>query len=118
MYPLLTRGRTAGAHRKHFAPGFRAEQSFPCKPGDLTTTSFINISNSANNHWLGLLKRWGARIWRNVQFSTPKARGERRAEVEAMVTAWTGSRTKIDAMTAIQNAGAPAGAVLDTKDSV
>jgi formyl-CoA transferase len=52
----------------------------------------------------------------NPHYDTPKARGERIAEINAMVTDWTRRRDKHEAMRIIGGAGVPAGAVLDTME--
>ena len=52
----------------------------------------------------------------NPDYDTPKARGERIAEINAMVADWTRRRDKHEAMRIIGGAGVPAGAVLDTME--
>jgi formyl-CoA transferase len=50
------------------------------------------------------------------RYDSPAARAERKAEVDAMVAAWTRGKTKHEAMEVIGAAGIPAGAVLDTME--
>src|SRR6185437_9521156 len=51
-----------------------------------------------------------------ARYATPADRVEREAEVDAVIAAWTKTRTKHDAMKAVGEAGIPAGAVLDTME--
>ena len=90
---------------------------YPCKPGGPNDYLFIHISKTATKHLQGLLKVMGREeLVNDPKFSTAKARGENAEEIDAMVTAWCQAHTKIEAMESIQNAGATAGAVLDTQD--
>ena len=115
--PQILRGKPLGRMGNTSRSSSTPSNLFPSKPGGANDHVFINISNSANTHWLGLLKAMGREDWTNdVRFSTPQERRQHRAEVDAMVAAWCAAHTKIDAMTSVQSAGAPAGAVLDTKD--
>src|SRR5207302_11340033 len=52
----------------------------------------------------------------NPDYDAPKARGERIAEINAMVTDWTQRHDKHGAMRIIGGAGVPAGAVLYTME--
>jgi crotonobetainyl-CoA:carnitine CoA-transferase CaiB-like acyl-CoA transferase len=45
-----------------------------------------------------------------------KARGEHAAEVDEIVTAWTATLSKLDAMRALGAAGVPAGALRSTTE--
>ena len=90
---------------------------YPCKPGGPNDYVFIHISRSADKHWQRLLKLMGREDLANdPRYSTGKARVEHRDEINAMVSAWCREHTKIEAMEAIQRAGAPAGAVLDMQE--
>jgi formyl-CoA transferase len=50
------------------------------------------------------------------RFATPKLRVKHAQDVDALVSEWCSQRTKIEAMETLQNAGVPAGAVLDTQE--
>jgi crotonobetainyl-CoA:carnitine CoA-transferase CaiB-like acyl-CoA transferase len=68
-------------------------------------------------HWHRLLKVLGREdLIDDPRYETPAARGERQAEVDAMVADWTRRRDKHEAMRIIGAAGVPAGAVLDTME--
>ena len=90
---------------------------FACKPGGPNDYVLIHISKSANKHWQALLKVLGREdLMKDPRYTNNQTRLEYREEIEAMVAAWCREHTKIEAMEAIQNAGAPAGAVLDAHD--
>src|SRR5262249_38071078 len=50
------------------------------------------------------------------RYLTPADRVEREAEVDAVISAWTRTHTKLEAMKLVGEAGIPAGAVLDTDE--
>jgi formyl-CoA transferase len=52
----------------------------------------------------------------DARYLTPGDRVEREPEVDEVIAAWTRGRSKYDAMTAVGEAGIPAGAVLDTDE--
>ncbi len=90
---------------------------FACKPGGPNDYVFIHVSKSANKHWQSIAKLMGRSDWaHDPNYLTGQARTARRDEIEALISAWCGERTKVEAMDAIQNAGASAGAVLDTQE--
>ena len=90
---------------------------FHCRPGGPNDYVFVNISRGANAHWPRLLKAIGRDdLVDDPRFSTPQVRHEHREEAEAVIAAWCSKHTKIEAMEAIQRAGAPAGAVFDTQE--
>jgi formyl-CoA transferase len=52
----------------------------------------------------------------DARYDTTKARTEREAEVNALVSGWAENLDKHEAMRLLGDAGIPAGAVLDTKE--
>ena len=50
------------------------------------------------------------------RFADPVTRHGNQDDLDAIISGWTGSRTKYDVMTTLQNAGVPAGPVLDARD--
>jgi len=88
---------------------------FPCAPGG--PNDWVYVFARQVDHWHRLLKVLGREdLIGNPDYDTPKARGERIAEINAMVTDWTRRRDKHEAMRIIGGAGVPAGAVLDTME--
>src|SRR5262249_24659089 len=77
--------------------------------------AWIYVSPRQKDHWHRLLKLLGREeLIGDPRYETAAARGERMAEVNAMVADWTKQRDKHEAMRLIGAAGVPAGAVLDT----
>jgi formyl-CoA transferase len=88
---------------------------FPCAPGG--PNDWVYVFARQVDHWHRLLKVLGREdLIGNPNYDSPKARGERIAEINAMVTDWTRRRDKHEAMRIIGGAGVPAGAVLDTME--
>jgi formyl-CoA transferase len=88
---------------------------FPCAPGGPNDRVYVFARQP--DHWRRLLKVLGREdLIGDPNYETPKARGERIAEVNAMVADWTRRRDKHEAMRIIGAAGVPAGAVLDTME--
>jgi formyl-CoA transferase len=50
------------------------------------------------------------------RFLTPRDRVQHMDEIDALITAWTTQRDKVDVMETLGHAGVPAGAVLDTDE--
>ena len=68
-------------------------------------------------HWERLLKVIGrADLVDDPRFSTPEARREHVADVDALIADWMKHYTKHEAMEILGRAGVPAGAVLDTQE--
>lgn len=91
---------------------------YPCKPGGPNDYVFIYTSRwPGSRQWDQLLAVIGrADLAGDPRFATPESRYEHRAEVDALISAWTRERTKEEAMTTLGSAGVPAGAVFSTLD--
>ena len=90
---------------------------YPCAPGGPNDYVYIMTSRANPDHWDRLLKLIGREdLIGDARYATPADRVEREAEVDAVIAAWTKTRTKHDAMKAVGEAGIPAGAVLDTME--
>jgi formyl-CoA transferase len=109
-------GRPAGrGGGRSLAGGVAPSGIFPCAPGG--PNDWIYVFARPREHWHRLLKVLGREdLIGDPRYETPAARGERAAEVDAMVADWTRRRDKHEAMRIIGAAGVPAGAVLDTME--
>ncbi|HTM77476.1 MAG TPA: CoA transferase [Devosia sp.] len=103
--------RTGGLNPTSTAPsGF-----YPCKGGGPNDYCFIYTTRAGSHHWnrmLGVLGRDD--LQDDPRFATPELRFEHRDIVNDMVSQWTMTRTKQQAMTELGDAGVPASAVFDT----
>jgi len=90
---------------------------YQCKPGGPNDWIMVYSTRAGNWHWQRLLKLMGREDLENdPQFATPKLRVKNAPVVDALVAEWCAQRTKVEAMETLQNAGVPAGAVLDTQE--
>jgi len=90
---------------------------YPCAPGGPNDYVYIMTSRANPEHWDRLLKVVGREeLIGDKRYATPADRVAREAEVDEVISAWTRTRNKIDAMHAVGEAGIPAGAVLDTDE--
>ena len=90
---------------------------YPCKPGGPNDYVYLHSSRIGNEHWQRFTKVMGREDLANdPRFATPEARAKNVEEANALVTAWTRERTKVEIMDMVQRAKVPAGAVLDTKE--
>jgi formyl-CoA transferase len=88
---------------------------YPCKPGGPNDYVYVFTSRANEEHWTRLLKVIGREdLIGDPRYDTGPARGERAAEVDEIIAAWTRQHTKQEAMKSIGDAGVPAGAVYDT----
>src|SRR5690348_16036418 len=108
-------GHAARRHGSRSATAVAPAGIFPCAPGG--PNDWVYVFARQVDHWHRVLKVLGREdLIGNPDYDTPKARGERIAEINAMVTDWTQRRDKHEAMRIIGGAGVPAGAVLDTME--
>lgn len=90
---------------------------FPCKPGGPNDYVYIYTSRTNPLHWQRLCEVIGRKdLIADPRYATGAARMPREAEIDEMVSAWTRTQTKHEAMRIIGAAGIPAGAVLDTME--
>jgi crotonobetainyl-CoA:carnitine CoA-transferase CaiB-like acyl-CoA transferase len=90
---------------------------YPCKGGGPNDYVYVYTSRTNPEHWKRLLTVLGREeLIADPRFASPEKRGEHEAEVNALVSAWTGQHDKHEAMRRLGAAGIPAGAVLDTKE--
>src|SRR5205823_7515090 len=87
---------------------------YPCAPGGANDYVWIMTSRANPEHWSRLCKVMGREeLISDPRFATPDARMRNNAELDAILTAWTRTRTKHEAMEQVGGAGIPAGAVFD-----
>src|SRR5262247_259248 len=90
---------------------------YPCAPGGPNDYVYIMTSRANPEHWDRLLKLIEREdLIGDARYLTPADRVERESEVDEVISAWTRTQTKLDAMKLLGDAGIPAGAVLDTDE--
>lgn len=95
---------------------------FACLGGGANDYCFIYTARdefSGNKQWHALLRTIGRDdLVADPRYATPELRFQRQAEVDAVIAPWMLTKDKTDAMTTLNHAGVPAGAVLDTGDII
>jgi formyl-CoA transferase len=86
--------------------------TYPCAPGGPNDYVYIYAQSQMWKSFLGVLGR--EELAEDPRFKTPEARWENRAELNAIVAAWTSQRGKHEVMRLLGDAGVPCGACLDT----
>ena len=90
---------------------------FPCAPGGANDYVWIMTSRANPEHWSRLCKVMGhEELIEDPRFATPALRVKNDQALDAIIGAWTKTRTKHEAMAQAGGAGIPAGAVLDTME--
>ena len=88
---------------------------YPCAP--FGPNDYVQIHCGTDRQWLRLLDVIGRpELADDPRYATVTGRGRHKADIDAVVTAWTSARDKIAAMTALGSAGVPAGAVRTTTE--
>ena len=114
MIETLTTGEPVVRSGNHGWGGGPA-LAYPCHPGG--PDDYVGVSIVSGEAWDSLLAVIGrADLIGDDRFTSVEGRAERAGEVEAMITAWTSSRTKYEVMEALNGIGLPCGAVLDTAE--
>jgi formyl-CoA transferase len=86
--------------------------TYRCRPGGPNDHVFIFVQQQM---WHPMLRAMGREdLIGDPRYETGPARWERKAEVDALVEAWTLERTKHEVMKILAGAGVPCGACLDT----
>src|SRR5882724_1023831 len=86
--------------------------TYRCAPGGPNDYVFVFVQQQM---WHPLLRAIGrADLIGDARYETGDARWRHKAEVDALVEAWTSERTKHEAMKILAAAGVPCGACLDT----
>lgn len=90
---------------------------YPCKGGGENDYCFVYTTRAGNRQWENLLKAIGREdLIGDARFSSPQQRYAHRDQVDEMISAWTRTRHKREAMETLGRAGVPAGAILDTQE--
>ena len=90
---------------------------FPCKGGGPNDYCFIFVHSEMDQHWARLCGVIGREdLVGDPRYADGAGRVAHKAEIEALVTQWTRTRTKRDVMESMGGAGVPAGAVFDIKE--
>jgi crotonobetainyl-CoA:carnitine CoA-transferase CaiB-like acyl-CoA transferase len=90
---------------------------YACAPGGPNDYVWIMTSRANPEHWSRLCKVMGREdLITDPRFATPADRVKHDAVLDAIISEWTRTRTKHEAMAQVGGAGIPAGAVLDTME--
>ena len=77
----------------------------------------ITIAVSSDEEWQGLCKAMGNPPWtKEERFSTAQGRWQNQDELDGLIEEWTSKHHHYEAMHILQQAGVPAGAVLNPRD--
>jgi formyl-CoA transferase len=88
---------------------------FPCQSGGPNDYVFIYTSRASNDQWHRLLEVVGRLDLKDDErFASARERAKHRDLIDELLSGWTRSRTKRQAMMELGDAGVPAGAVFDT----
>jgi len=117
---MAATGKAAGRAGAGTITGGNAPMGlYPCKPEGPNDYVYLYVTRANNSHWHRLLKVIGREeLIEDERFDSPRKRFEHKKEIDDMVTKWTRSRTKQEAMEAIGSSGIPCGAVYDTMEII
>jgi formyl-CoA transferase len=114
----LIHGRPAHRAGNQVVIGTTApSEVYACKGNGPNDYCYVYGSRAGSAHWERLLAVIGREdLLDDPRFSTPEARRENVAAVDALIADWMKDYTKHEAMEILGQAGVPAGAVLDTQE--
>ncbi len=93
------------------------KEVFACKGESACDYCCIPTAQLSDGQWQRLLRIVGGQAAvDDARFATSPERVKHTAELDSLLSAWSGTRHKVEAMDVLQGAGVPAGAVLSTKD--
>ena len=92
---------------------------YPCKPFGPNDYVYVYVTRANNSHWHRLLRCIGhEELLEDDRFDSPAKRAEHKEIVDKLVSDWSSTRSKQEAMAEMGAAGVPAGAVYDTKELI
>jgi formyl-CoA transferase len=92
-------------------------ECYRCKGDGPNDYCYVYTTRAGNHHWDRILKVMGREdLLNDARFASPQERWEHREDVDALIESWMKTRTKVEAMTELGEAGVPAGAVFDTNE--
>ena len=103
-------GQRIGNQARGGGPG----NTYPCAPGGPNDYIYI-FAGTSQRHWERLLTMIDrADLIGDERYQTARSRWKHSAEIDAIIEAWTRTKTKHEAMQLLGSAGVPTGACLDT----
>jgi len=88
---------------------------YPCQGED----QWVAVAVSTEEEWRGLAAALGRpELLGDARFASEAARREHHDELDRIIEAWTRQRTHFEAMASLQEAGVPAGAVLNAAELI
>jgi formyl-CoA transferase len=101
--------------RGNRSPAAAPSNVYRCRPFGPNDYVFVHVANT--EMWKALARAIGQpELADDPRFATREGRMAQVDEVESLVEAWTGKRTKHEAMEILAGAGVPCGAVLDSAE--
>lgn len=93
---------------------------YPCAPGGANDYCFVYTTRAPGRsraQWRSLVDVIGrSDLADDPAYATPELRRDRADEIDALIAAWTRTRSKVEVMEELARHGVPAGAVLDTAE--
>jgi formyl-CoA transferase len=89
--------------------------AYPCAPGGVNDYAYIYVQTMNQDMWRDFVVAIGREeLLTDPRCTDAATRWAHRAELDALIGAWTRARTKHEVMATLGKAGVPCGAVLDT----